>query len=105
MLILGILRQVERVLRERHCAAATFRPCGHFDPIAGTSTGTAIAAACPVNAVIGHDQATRARGPIRVLMRVKPEPYRERGCYAYLFPQPGDSDDRIFGCRARRQSN
>ena len=45
ILTLGILRQVETVLRERHASVPSFRLSHYFDLIAGTSTGAIIAAA------------------------------------------------------------
>jgi uncharacterized protein len=44
ILSLGLLQQVEDVLRERHRAGDDFRLCHYFDLIAGTSTGAIIAA-------------------------------------------------------------
>lgn len=45
ILSLGILQQVEDLLRTRHGDADEFRLCDYFDLIAGTSTGAIIAAA------------------------------------------------------------
>lgn len=45
ILTLGILSRVESVLRERHGDEKGFRLCHYFDLIAGTSTGSIIAAA------------------------------------------------------------
>lgn len=45
VLTLGILREIEAVLRQRHASDAEFRLCDYFDLIAGTSTGAIIAAA------------------------------------------------------------
>jgi predicted acylesterase/phospholipase RssA len=44
ILTLGILQQIEDVLRARHGNAGEFRLCDYFDLIAGTSTGAIIAA-------------------------------------------------------------
>src|SRR5688572_25357579 len=44
ILTLGILQKIEDTLRARHGAAADFRLCHYFDLIAGTSTGSIIAA-------------------------------------------------------------
>jgi uncharacterized protein len=44
ILTIGILEKVEKVLRERHNAGDSFRLCHYFDLIAGTSTGSIIAA-------------------------------------------------------------
>ena len=45
VLSLGILAQVEELLRQRHGGDDDFRLCHYFDLIAGTSTGAIIAAA------------------------------------------------------------
>lgn len=45
ILTLGILAKIEKTLKERHGAGASFRLCHYFDLIAGTSTGAIIAAA------------------------------------------------------------
>jgi hypothetical protein len=45
VLTLGMLRQVETLLRARHGNDPAFRLCDYFDLIAGTSTGAIIAAA------------------------------------------------------------
>lgn len=45
VLSLGILQQLEVILRERHGGSRDFRLCHYFDLIAGTSTGAIIAAA------------------------------------------------------------
>jgi uncharacterized protein len=44
ILTLGILKQIENELRQRHGNDAAFRLCHYFDLIAGTSTGAIIAA-------------------------------------------------------------
>jgi uncharacterized protein len=44
ILSLGLLQQVEDVLRRRHGGGSDFRLCHYFDLIAGTSTGAIIAA-------------------------------------------------------------
>jgi uncharacterized protein len=43
VLTLGMLRQIETLLRERHGRDGNFRLCDYFDLIAGTSTGAIIA--------------------------------------------------------------
>ncbi len=45
VLTLGMLREIETVLRQRHGGDPAFRLCYYFDLIAGTSTGAIIAAA------------------------------------------------------------
>ena len=45
ILSIGILQEVEELLRERHGGGKDFRLCHYFDLIAGTSTGAIIAAA------------------------------------------------------------
>ncbi len=45
ILTIGMLQHMEDILRERHHAGAEFRLCHYFDLIAGTSTGSIIAAA------------------------------------------------------------
>ena len=45
ILTLGMLQHIEDILRERHQASDDFRLCHYFDIIAGTSTGSIIAAA------------------------------------------------------------
>ena len=45
ILSVGVLQQIEDVLRQRHGAGDDFRLCHYFDLIAGTSTGAIIAAA------------------------------------------------------------
>jgi len=45
ILTIGILAEIERLLRERHGNSPDFRLCHYFDLIAGTSTGAIIAAA------------------------------------------------------------
>lgn len=44
ILSLAMLKQVENILRDRHAADDSFRLCHYFDLIAGTSTGSVIAA-------------------------------------------------------------
>jgi len=44
ILTIGILQRIENVLRERHGNSRDFRLCHYFDLIAGTSTGSIIAA-------------------------------------------------------------
>lgn len=45
ILTLGILERIEALLRERHGGDPDFRLCHYFDLMAGTSTGSIIAAA------------------------------------------------------------
>lgn len=45
ILTIGMLQEIEDLLRERHGADENFRLCHYFDLIAGTSTGAIIAAA------------------------------------------------------------
>lgn len=45
ILTLGFLERIERILRQRHGGDPNFRLCDYFDLIAGTSTGSIIAAA------------------------------------------------------------
>jgi uncharacterized protein len=45
VLTLGMLREIETMLRQRHGNDPAFRLCDYFDLIAGTSTGAIIAAA------------------------------------------------------------
>ncbi|MCB1507040.1 MAG: patatin-like phospholipase family protein [Hyphomicrobiaceae bacterium] len=58
VLTLGILREIETVLRARHGGDPDFRLCDYFDLIAGTSTGSIIGAALSlgmtVDEVHGH---------------------------------------------------
>jgi hypothetical protein len=44
ILTLGFLKEIERILAERHGNDPHFRLCDYFDLIAGTSTGSIIAA-------------------------------------------------------------
>jgi len=48
VLTLGMLREIETLLRKRHGGDPDFRLCDYFDLIAGTSTGAIIAAALSV---------------------------------------------------------
>ena len=45
ILTLGLLAEIEELLRKRHGGSPYFRLCHYFDLIAGTSTGAIIAAA------------------------------------------------------------
>lgn len=54
ILSLGILEEIEGLLRERHGGGEGFRLCHYFDLIAGTSTGAIIAAALAQGRSVGE---------------------------------------------------
>ena len=57
MLTLGMLREVESILRERRDGDPAFRLCDYFDLIAGTSTGAIIAAALALGMTVDEVDA------------------------------------------------
>lgn len=57
VLTLGMLREIEAVLRKQHGDDRGFRLCHYFDLIAGTSTGAIIAAALSLGMTVDEVHA------------------------------------------------